>query len=639
MSPTLRERLAQRAVAGRYGLFMGIGPGLAILGLILFVQALFAGHAQADRAWQLFHVNWIYFTGLAAGSVAFAAVQKITNAKWSGMMIRFSEACVAFLPVSLVGLILIFTAGYESVYGPMEGALHELQHAVQAKEGFAAGTNPQAAIEPGLPGFDIYQAAKQNLRDQRVRLTKGRLEDLQDKTGREAYRRSAGETEARNVTERRDFSPEERNARAPWNTQDVPNDEQLVHYINQGKIPQGLQTLTEPPLFTKANKAAPSIESVGREAPKGGGVLPGIYASPKRLAQEAEAMVEPEHPSMREIFGVNRGDLYDISQGGTRAGNAPPNYTPSPAPRGVNYVAAGIMNPYNEARLQDQLSYGLAHAPNLRTGMVPWYVMDPAFQFLEQRIGRDAAIAHYKQFNTIVPMFSPGSAVPVEINRGTRANMMINQGKWDQFAKYGGVAEDARAGMPDFPPELEGMKSHVYHKTSQVIPVEKYLKAGKVVSDNPKVPLYSQATGVPETGFQAERFIPDTHVAGSLGAPEVRKTAARTGFLEGAEYNALGPWYEEKIAHPLGIRSVPMQGFQWGLYAPATGVKTGIGQPKLELLSQAVWERAKRLGVDPKQLMEDVLTGKSHASYLLPGAGGAALAAGAMNPDEPMLPR
>ena len=128
MSPALRERLAQRAVAGRYDLFMGVGAGLAILGLILFVQSLFAGPAQADRAWQLFHVNWIYFTGLAAGSVAFAAVQKITNAKWSGMMIRFSEACVAFLPFSLVGLILIFTAGYDSIYGPMQGALHELQH-------------------------------------------------------------------------------------------------------------------------------------------------------------------------------------------------------------------------------------------------------------------------------------------------------------------------------------------------------------------------------------------------------------------------------------------------------------------------------------------------------------------------------
>jgi Ni/Fe-hydrogenase subunit HybB-like protein len=126
MSPTLRERLIQRAVAARYDLFLGVGAGFTILGLILFVQALAGG--AADRAWQLFHVNWIYFTGLAAGSVAFAAVQKITNAKWSGLIIRFAEAAVAFLPVSIIGLVLIFTVGYDSIYGPMEAALHGLQH-------------------------------------------------------------------------------------------------------------------------------------------------------------------------------------------------------------------------------------------------------------------------------------------------------------------------------------------------------------------------------------------------------------------------------------------------------------------------------------------------------------------------------
>ncbi|MFL5475742.1 MAG: hypothetical protein ACJ8A6_08640, partial [Gemmatimonadales bacterium] len=86
------------------------------------------GPAMADRAWHLFHVNWIYFTGLSAGGVAFAAVQKITNAKWSGMIIRFAEALVAFLPVSLIGLVLIFTVGYDSIYGPMQSALHEMQH-------------------------------------------------------------------------------------------------------------------------------------------------------------------------------------------------------------------------------------------------------------------------------------------------------------------------------------------------------------------------------------------------------------------------------------------------------------------------------------------------------------------------------
>jgi hypothetical protein len=128
MSPNVHERLVQRAVSGRYDVFLGVGLGLTILGLILFVQALLAGEDTAVRAWQLFHVNWLYFTGLAGGSVAFAAVQKVTNAKWSGLIIRFAEAAVAFLPVSLIGLVLIFTSGYDAVYGPMEHAIHSLPH-------------------------------------------------------------------------------------------------------------------------------------------------------------------------------------------------------------------------------------------------------------------------------------------------------------------------------------------------------------------------------------------------------------------------------------------------------------------------------------------------------------------------------
>jgi hypothetical protein len=126
MSPTLRERLVRSSLAGKYVGFLGIGGGCAALGAILFVATLLG--PDRDRAWQLFHVNWLYFTGLSFGSIAFVAVQKVTNAKWSGLMIRFAEAAAAFLPISLLGLVLIFTAGYHSIYGPMTAALPELQH-------------------------------------------------------------------------------------------------------------------------------------------------------------------------------------------------------------------------------------------------------------------------------------------------------------------------------------------------------------------------------------------------------------------------------------------------------------------------------------------------------------------------------
>ena len=39
MSPTLRERLVQRSLAGRYDLFLGLGGGMTVLGLILILMA------------------------------------------------------------------------------------------------------------------------------------------------------------------------------------------------------------------------------------------------------------------------------------------------------------------------------------------------------------------------------------------------------------------------------------------------------------------------------------------------------------------------------------------------------------------------------------------------------------------------
>lgn len=123
----LRDRLVEHALQpGRYGGMLRTGILLSVLGLVLFIVALTG--AGAVRAWQAFHVNWLFFTGLAGGSVALTAVYKLANAKWAGLVLRFAQAAGAFLPISLLGLIAIFTVGYEPVYGHMQEQLHSLQH-------------------------------------------------------------------------------------------------------------------------------------------------------------------------------------------------------------------------------------------------------------------------------------------------------------------------------------------------------------------------------------------------------------------------------------------------------------------------------------------------------------------------------
>jgi hypothetical protein len=51
-------------------------------------------------------------------------------------------------------------------------------------------------------------------------------------TADQAYRRHAGEVEARNVMKRRDYTPEQRKANPPWTTEDTPQMYQLMRGVN-----------------------------------------------------------------------------------------------------------------------------------------------------------------------------------------------------------------------------------------------------------------------------------------------------------------------------------------------------------------------------------------------------------------------
>lgn len=346
--------------------------------------------------------------------------------------------------------------------------------------------------------------------------------------------------------------------------------------------------------------------------------FPGVYKDPRVLAEEAAANVAPEHPALKKLFGVTREDLYDIGQQGTRQGNAEPQFWQPEKGRG-SYAANAIMTPQNAQRMVDALTEAERY-PQLTHGMDAWYVMDPAFQQMVKLVGREQAIKDYTRFNMTTAPFSAGSNVMTELNRGTAANMYAARGDFPTFAKYGGIKEGARG--PDFPPELMDVKGHAYHGV-QSDPVARFLATGEhgYAPDTVKIPAYSLASGVPETGFQTRWPVADAHIARSSGMADVRRSKDFADYMGGTEYRGFGPWYRENVAAPVGIEAVPAQARQWGLYAPQTGVDTAVGAPKLELLSQSIWERAQRLGIDPYKLRDDVLTGKDHATWLLPGAG------------------
>ena len=140
-------------------------------------------------------------------------------------------------------------------------ALHELQHAIQAKEGFAPGSNPdfemgllleaqnakindtfakinQKQQELGLHGYRPKHPDIDPLYAEYDRLMEARGNIPRDEAYQQ-YIRTAGEVEANNVMNRRAMTPAERAATPPWLTQDFPYEEQIVRK-GSGSRTQGL---------------------------------------------------------------------------------------------------------------------------------------------------------------------------------------------------------------------------------------------------------------------------------------------------------------------------------------------------------------------------------------------------------------
>ena len=361
---------------------------------------------------------------------------------------------------------------------------------------------------------------------------------------------------------------------------------------------------------------------------------PNIYQNPKELVAEAASRVAPEDPLLNQLFGVTREDLWNISQQGQRQGNI----TDRPFKAAKNATGAEhateVMNPRNTKRITDIIGEA-QQQPDLYKGMSSWYTMDPLFQRFVDIYGPGQAITEYNKFNTLTGMSSPGSEVLTELNRGSAAYMMDKLGRFQDFKKYGGLPVYKR--KSDFPPELEAIMGHPYHKTAQAGPMEKYLSGGQLDMKSAKVPSYIAASGVPETGFQTQWPVGDAHWSRIVGLPDVRgattkkgKTSVPNASASVPEMVSLGPWWQKEIAAPMGLEPVPAQAVIWGAGSGATGVTSPIGAGKLELLSQQIGKTARRLNVSPETARDMIIRGQTHAGYIDPelaallgiGAGG-----------------
>ncbi len=96
-----RAELARKARAAPARALALLGGVAALAGGAVLLLGIIG--AAPGRTWWAYHTNFVFWSALAQGMVVFAATQKLAKGHWSGFVVRFAEAAVAF---QLVGLVL-----------------------------------------------------------------------------------------------------------------------------------------------------------------------------------------------------------------------------------------------------------------------------------------------------------------------------------------------------------------------------------------------------------------------------------------------------------------------------------------------------------------------------------------------------
>ena len=86
--------------------------GLAAVGVLAFLGGL---ASDAATAWRAYHVNFLFFAGLAQGGLVIAAIFVIVGARWPGPVRRIAEGLAAWVPITLV-LAAVQFFGREHIY-------------------------------------------------------------------------------------------------------------------------------------------------------------------------------------------------------------------------------------------------------------------------------------------------------------------------------------------------------------------------------------------------------------------------------------------------------------------------------------------------------------------------------------------
>lgn len=108
MEESVKEELIFNKVGRVPAWLLGLFGLLAVVGFGVFVLEAMGSGSGSDQAWQIFLVNFVFFTGIAQAGIVLSAAMRITGARWGRSVLRVSEAMGSFLPLAFLLLIVVF---------------------------------------------------------------------------------------------------------------------------------------------------------------------------------------------------------------------------------------------------------------------------------------------------------------------------------------------------------------------------------------------------------------------------------------------------------------------------------------------------------------------------------------------------
>jgi hypothetical protein len=490
---------------------------------------------------------------------------------------------------------------------PRSTLLHEVQHAIQDIEGFAKGGNT-FGLKPGTPAWDIYQERRAAMAKPLDRETYAKVAGYEgpvpekdwkaylktvknppayiDRAAQQygvenAYRRMAGEVEARNVQARRDMTPEQLRSTPPSTTQDVLPENQFVEFRKPGEI--DLQMAREP--------AADLGETAATAA------------------------------TNKPFFDYTRlGGVPDVPQ------TPLPRYTP---PRGVpERTAELVTNPDVREKMLGLIRQGA------ESGAGNWYNTDQLRQAFLDELGKRKGAPAFQQYMDLVAATSPRSKVPENVRNASYYYTLARRGEpmpevgTANPAPYGHLAQKLHQA------NAQAVAATGWNPLQNPKPAS---FAQNLTGNFEPVTVDAHAFGLPAMLAEDPRFLARAMVL-EKGAPSINPTEMfKSGELtmgealsrpvywaskpQKTEYAAIENYFRD-LARESKLAPAQAQAAAWSAGGPITGLMSEANKPFIGFVEDRLRKTAVERDISMSEALSQMIRGKAP----LLSVGGAAVA-------------